>query len=233
MVTADTFNSVKSKENLVSVIVRNIKDSLVSGNLKPGEMLPPIAVMAANMNVGVSSVREALKVLEALCVVKIVHGKGIYVCTDLSEDSINPLTFQLMIIPKNDNDLVEFRGMFETAYTLMALNNATQEDIDKIHDILIAFIERDKTQSFNSEHELAFHKAILHATHNKYVIKIGETMLDLFMSSIQKTPVREEEFSVEENHTHIYQAICSKDEAQMRLALKESFDGWKTKYFSD
>ena len=227
------FAPVKKKnEKLANIVMNNIKDALVRGQLKPGDKLPSITDMAAEMNVGVSSVREAIKMLEALCVVETRQGERTVICTELKDDSINPLTFQLLILPKDSEDLIEFREMFESAFTFMAMDNATSEDLENIRLIVEEQVEKTKTQELDILDEMDFHRAVLHSTHNQYIIKIGETMLELLMGTFQEKLTDYKEMSVADSHVTTYEALRDKDKKKLRKILDESFYGWRLKYFS-
>lgn len=54
-------------------------EAIRSGQYKPGERLPSVEELAAELGVGRSSVREALHKLEALGWVSLQHGKGTFV----------------------------------------------------------------------------------------------------------------------------------------------------------
>ena len=58
------------------VILRQVEDLLTSGRLGPGDRLPPERALAEQLGVSRPSVREALKVLEALGVVETTGGQG-------------------------------------------------------------------------------------------------------------------------------------------------------------
>ncbi|WP_368497100.1 FadR/GntR family transcriptional regulator [Herbiconiux sp. A18JL235] len=58
------------------VVLRHIESELVSGALKPGEHLPSERALAADLGVGRSSVREALRVLEVLGLIRTQTGSG-------------------------------------------------------------------------------------------------------------------------------------------------------------
>jgi len=227
------FAPVKKKnEKLADIVMNNIKDALIRGQLKPGDRLPPIAEMAAEMNVGVSSVREAIKMLEALCVVESRQGERTVICTELNEDSINPLTFQLMILPKKSEELIEFREMFESMYTFMAMDNATHDDLDKIKWITEEQVKKAKTQELTASDEIEFHRAVLNSTHNQYIIKIGETMLELLMGTFQTKLADYDEMSDADSHVVTYEALRDKDKQKLRKILDEAFHGWRVKYFN-
>jgi DNA-binding FadR family transcriptional regulator len=56
-----------------------IRDFIVERGLKPGDALPSEAELAALLDVGKTSVREALRRLEAHGVVEVRRGKGLFV----------------------------------------------------------------------------------------------------------------------------------------------------------
>ena len=230
---SSVFTPVKRKnEKLADIVMNNIKDALVRGQLKPGDRLPPIAEMAAEMNVGVSSVREAIKMLEALCVVESRQGERTVICTELNEDSINPLTFQMMILPKKSEDLIEFREMFESMYTYMAMDNADPDDLDKIRWITEEQVRKSKEQELSAADEIEFHRAVLNSTHNQYIIKIGETMLELLLGTFQTKLTDYAGLNDADSHVAIYTALRDKDKQKLRIILDESFHGWRVKYFN-
>lgn len=65
--------------SIADQIAIQLKEALVTGEYRAGEQLPPVAELARRFSVGVSSVREALKKLEALELVEIIHGRGVFV----------------------------------------------------------------------------------------------------------------------------------------------------------
>ena len=67
------------RRRLSDEIVERITDSIDAGRYHPGDRLPTIAQMARTFRVGLPTVREALTKLEAMHVVEIRHGSGVYV----------------------------------------------------------------------------------------------------------------------------------------------------------
>ena len=60
-------------------LVRRIAGSISAGRYTTGDRLPTIAEMARGFRVGLATVREALTKLEAMRIVEIRHGSGVYV----------------------------------------------------------------------------------------------------------------------------------------------------------
>lgn len=57
-------------------VLARIEDDLLSGALRPGDHLPPERQLATELGVGRSSVREALRVLEVLGLIRTGTGSG-------------------------------------------------------------------------------------------------------------------------------------------------------------
>ena len=58
------------------LVLESVESDLLSGRLSPGDRLPPERTLAADLGVGRSSVREALRVLEVLGLVRTAVGSG-------------------------------------------------------------------------------------------------------------------------------------------------------------
>jgi GntR family transcriptional repressor for pyruvate dehydrogenase complex len=57
-------------------------------------------------------------------------------------------------------------------------------------------------------------------------VRIGETIFQLFEPSISISMRHIPDRAVQD-HRRIYQALCARDEARLREAVLQSYDGWK------
>jgi len=73
---------------------------------------------------------------------------------------------------------------------------------------------------------MSLHLAILKATKNPLVIRIGETIFQLFKPSISVSMQYIAPRAVQD-HRRIFDAFRSGDPAQLRAAVVKSYDGWK------
>jgi DNA-binding FadR family transcriptional regulator len=72
-----------------NTVFKDLQQRIRQGDWLPGKRLPSITRLAKELQVGTSSVREALQALQSIGMVKIAHGSGVYVTgsrptTDLS-----------------------------------------------------------------------------------------------------------------------------------------------------
>lgn len=214
------------KGSVVSLVMERIKEAILNKELKPGDYLPSEAELTKNLGVSKSSVREAIKMLQALGVVEVRRGQGMIIRDRPSEDSISPMIFQLMLDNGYPEDLVELRLMFEPAFSVMAMERATKEDIRRIGKTLEKFEAAIKAGEQVADDDIAFHLAILHTTRNPLVIRIGETIFQLFRSSISISMKNIPEIALRD-HRRIFEAFCKKEEAKLRKAILKSYEGWK------
>ena len=100
--------SLKSK-SISHVIVDRIVKSIVAGELSPGDKLPPEDDFAERIGVGKSSVREAIKILEAFGVIEIRRADGTYVVDEFRGNMLSPLISGMLIAQKNAVDVIDFK----------------------------------------------------------------------------------------------------------------------------
>ncbi|MDR1643762.1 MAG: GntR family transcriptional regulator [Clostridiales bacterium] len=215
--------SHKSKSQLV---LDNLKDALINGKLRPGDKLPALSEMAAQMDVGLSSIREAVKMLEALDILESRQGDGTFVSSNLRDGAFNALSLQLLLMPWSTNALVEFRSLFETAFTHLAAQNALPEDFESLEEIVSSQEALARTSTLGEKEEWSFHSRVLECTHNPYIIRTGKAMLELFLSTIPLSAEIVTKYSIAKDHRKLFEFMKAKDIAGMDKVLKKSFDGW-------
>ena len=69
-------SSVTDEPRAWQVVLESIERDLLDGRLRPGDHLPGERALSADLGVGRSSVREALRVLEVLGLIRTATGSG-------------------------------------------------------------------------------------------------------------------------------------------------------------
>lgn len=222
------------KQSLSKMVVEKIKEGLISGAIKPGEFLPSETELVEQFGVGKSSVREAIKMLEALGVVEICKGNGSRIRTAVDTTVLNPLIFQLILQSKEESQeqLVEFRKMIEISGSKLAIDNATAEDIanlKEIHERTKADFKRGKATVKN---DMEFHNTIYESTHNPFIVSIGHSIMELFQPSLV---IANRDYStiVTNNHGAILRALEDRDKEAMEEAIVVSLEKWKALALGD
>ena len=86
--------------------IAEIKNSILRTGLQVGDALPTESQLCSDLGVSRSSVREAVRKLEALNIVKVEHGKGTFVGSLSLDPMVETLAFRSMVsVGKNFTDL--------------------------------------------------------------------------------------------------------------------------------
>lgn len=175
----DSFEPVV-KQSLPDRLARQIRGTIQSGNYRRGDRLPPIVEMAKRFEVGQPSIREALKKLEAMGVVQIRHGAGVFVSRSeevlvlASPDYAGTVTKKLLL------DLIRARIPIEVQSVADCVGRATLEQVQELGRILDEAEENlDDDERLNSLN-MQFHSKIAEASGNSVTAQLLAVLHDLF-----------------------------------------------------
>ena len=184
------FQNLK-RSNAVEEIIDTFKEALIEGELRPGQRLPSEAELVEQLGVGRGTIREAMKMLRALGVVRIQQGDGTYIADTASSNLLNPLIFALLLEIGSGTEMVELRALIEIGSYQLAARKATPADwkrIEAAEQTYAAYAgnpERDINQL--TRLDLDFHLSLIEATHNQLISRIGHTVEEMFFASIRST----------------------------------------------
>lgn len=162
---------------LQSEIIEFIKQYIDDENLKCGDKLPSQMELIEMMGVSRSSIREAIKTLEAKNIVEVVNGKGIYV----KDGSPNIISAEIEFKKEKESilELLEVRRILEKEILLLVIQNATDEEIDEIGKILGIVLEKYEHGEKQNVEDHEFHIAIHKACHNRTMIGLIQSVTKL------------------------------------------------------
>lgn len=168
-----------ARESLVDRLAGEIRGSINSGDYTVGERLPTIMEMARRFGVGHPTVREALKKLEAIGVLEIRHGSGVYVTRTqdvlvMASDYSGKVTKKLLL------DLIQARAPIEMQSAALASRNGTDEHFSEMRRLLTTAGENLDNDSVLNSVNMAFHRQIAAASGNAVMAQILDVMQTLF-----------------------------------------------------
>ncbi len=214
------------KTKITGEVVRRIQQSIWSGEFAPGDRLPPIRELADQLGVGLTSVREALRQLETLGLVRIQHGAGVFV----SESTDKPLFIRMLptekvMADKTRFDLISVRKMLESGGAELAAKRASEEQIETLREILDRMEEHIGDVEIFSQVDTEFHLYIAEMS--------GNEILPALLSSIRELIVRHQvELNVPlelrkrslQYHTSIFEAIRGRSPIEARTLMSAHLD---------
>jgi len=217
--------------NVVEQVIERIRTALIHRILLPGQRLPSETELAAQMGVGRSAIREAMKVLEALGVLHIERGRGTFIADQPSPAMLSSLVFAVILSTPTSNMLFELRTVIQKSYCVLASSNALPDDWTHIENAAAALEHINAASAapeLLTQLDLAFHFAVLDATHNPLIIRIGRTIEELFFVSISKTlTTLGQPQNAIEAHRSIIKAMRSGDVMAIHSAIDHSLSYWQ------
>jgi len=153
-------------ESPVDKIIRQIRELITSGQLNPGDKLPPERKLSERLGVGRSNVRDAIKKLEFYGILRTLPQSGTIVA-GMGITALEGLISDVLKIENSDfASLVETRVLMETESAKLAAVRRTDQDIEDIRSALEAYESKVKSNQQGVEEDLMFHLKIAEASKN-------------------------------------------------------------------
>jgi GntR family transcriptional repressor for pyruvate dehydrogenase complex len=172
------------KESLSDSLARALKEMIDRQGFQPGDRLPTITEMARRFEVGAPTLREALRQLQAIGVVELRHGSGVYVAEN--HDALFVANRILPNVPSKKTlvDLIDTRLALEVHTTSIAAEHVTDDELRRMSDLLdqareaLAEGDLERLSSINME----FHRSIAEASGNTVANRVLKLLAGLFSS---------------------------------------------------
>jgi GntR family transcriptional regulator, transcriptional repressor for pyruvate dehydrogenase complex len=170
------------RQSLPDDLAARVRTLIHARNYTPGDRLPTIAEMARDFGVGAPTVREAMRKLEALGVVDIRHGSGIYVGAAAADSLLisNPV-FAGAVSKTLLLDLIEARIPVEIHAVALAAANATEDDLAELDRLLDRAAEALDDGAALNRINLAFHQQIAVSSGNQVLRQLLAVLGSLFL----------------------------------------------------
>ena len=164
------------------LVMKEILESIKSGDLKPGDKLPPERELTKMFGVGRSTLREAISALVLVGYLEVIQGRGTFLKIDFQSVNLSALELSNVQTAASIIDLVEVREILECNAVKLAARRADSDDIRRISEVLARMKETvDDIKRF-AEHDFDFHITLAQATRNQMIFE----MMKLIVKKVHK-----------------------------------------------
>jgi GntR family transcriptional regulator, transcriptional repressor for pyruvate dehydrogenase complex len=196
-------------------IAELIQSYIAEHQLRPGDRLPTEQELGEQFGVSRTIVRDAVKVLTPLGLLRTRRGSGIYVGQAATVPQLPILNPSSPMEPENMRELFEFRRFQEMQTASLATQRITVAELKSLEQWLTTNREAAKAEdrdTFLSSDD-AFHYGIALATHNKFYVQSVTTVLQLqrWAIHILTGGAPGSSLAAVEQHTRIFEAIRDAD----------------------
>ena len=201
-----------------SLVAEAIKARIAAGDWAVGQRLPTITQLAQEFGAGIGSIREAVKALASLGVIRIEHGRGMFVAS-AQRAQVEPYEHFQDVGAGSVLALCEARRILEPELAAFAAERGTNVDLQSIRDQALA-MERLVGEGLDfREPDLQFHRQIALAAHNPVLAHMMEGVNDLLKESQKITLEQAMTHRAVRYHLLIADAICEHNPLQARLLM--------------
>ena len=156
--------------------ILRIKAMLMSGELRPGDRLPPEKELGDKLGLSRSSLREAVKALELIRVLDVRRGDGTYVTSLEPRLLLEAMSFVVDLHQDASVlEIFEVRRILEPAAAALAVPRATAQDVAKLAD-MVGSVADDGSVEDLVAHDLTFHRYLSDLSGNSYLSSLLETL---------------------------------------------------------
>lgn len=201
-------------------IAETLAERVLSGELAANERLPSERQLALEFGVSRPVVREALRSLVERRLIDVQPSRGAFVRSDPGQGGLQPLDLEYLRRGTTARQLSEARLMLETEAVTLATQHADAEDLATLC-AAVDRLEASPTPLDRVRNDLAFHAALVAASHNPVI----ETMFASIRALTVELMVRsagdaEIVRNSEPYHRVAYQAIVDRDPVAGRAAIQ-------------
>lgn len=189
---------MENKHSLTAVVFNKLRENILSGVYKENDELKEMTI-AKELGVSRTPVREAIRQLEFEGLVESIPNKATYVRS---------------ITLKDIKDIYEMRALLERLCVKMAIENMTDELMEKLEEIVdlsIYYKEKEKYDNIvgldNQFHELLYEAA------NSKMLKHTLSDFHHYVERIRHTTLSDKDRGMKavEEHKEILEAVKNKD----------------------
>lgn len=208
-------------------VVQDLVAAVVTGEVTPGEILPPESVLSQRFGVSRTVIRESVKRVEEKGLLTVAQGRGTTVNPPSSWNVLDPVVLSALVDHDDSlgvlDELAIVRGSLEGSMAAAAASQMTPERSAELHaafDRLVSTI--DDFDAYNDA-DADFHYLIMEQSGIRLAANITRILFARARSSSRftGTPRREALETTLEEHRRILDAVTDGDPAAAETMMRE------------
>ncbi|QGH36669.1 FCD domain-containing protein [Gracilibacillus salitolerans] len=205
---------MKKKKLIYEIVYDEIKKNIREGKWQAGEKIPTVQALSQQLNVSVSSVREAIKILSQQRILRVEQGRGTFVETQLSDNPNQTFEF---LENSSMEQLTEARLVIEPELAAIVAERGSEEEVKKILQCARTMQKKMLAGEDFLEEDIEFHYLIAQATKNDVLLKMMTLISDLLYDSRRHSmKIKSQNEKAANYHILIAQAIKERNPLQAR-----------------
>jgi GntR family transcriptional repressor for pyruvate dehydrogenase complex len=174
------------RNRVYSQVAEQLETRIVN-ELKPGDMLPPERELVKRFGVSRSSIRDAIRSLEARGLLEPRQGVGTVVRAISPDALMTPVTRVLLRKQKTIRELLDIRHIIEPGLAQRAALHRSPEQLAELREILRRQEEKISHGELATDEDTAFHYTLALAADNATMMKLVRVLMDLLRGTRERS----------------------------------------------
>ncbi|MCS4485062.1 GntR family transcriptional regulator [Gleimia sp. 6138-11-ORH1] len=141
-----------------------LKNLILQLHLQPGDAIPTETELCEILKISRSSVREAVRTLVALDILKVQHGRGTFVGDMSLQPLVDAIVFRASLAPSSDlntlKEIVEIRRLMDINAGPELIKRFKDTENPEIRELVRQMVKHAAQGRDFSDYDLEFHKAL-------------------------------------------------------------------------
>lgn len=169
-----------------TAIYEQIRSKILSGELKPGDKLPPEREMIDMFQRSRPTIREAMRMLENKNYIS-TSRKGAFINKPTTAQAVQTLNSLMRLRLVSEEDLLNVRHVCETIVIKTACEARTEQDITVMQEILNESYEIRSDFTRFMEYGIRFNGAMARASHNEMLYLVTRVVSQFSHDKMSET----------------------------------------------
>jgi GntR family transcriptional repressor for pyruvate dehydrogenase complex len=206
---------------LTTRVVNHVRTLIESGELQPGDKIPPEREFARKLRISRASLRAGIGYLAAMGVMDIRHGVGTFVANGPPEIGKSSLSLVGALHGFQSWQMFETRRILESELAALAAERGREQHFASLSEEVAEMYATVDDPMEYLIHDVRFHRIIAQASGNPILAALMETITSALYDERRKTAERSRDLRESANlHREIYRAIRSRNAAEARTVME-------------
>jgi GntR family transcriptional repressor for pyruvate dehydrogenase complex len=218
----EIFSSIRLDDGILSArAAQQVQELIRTGHLREGERLPSERELSEYLGVSRTVVREAIKLLKAVGLVRVKQGVGTFIAEPGPDVLEAPLLAFMGSGPKVISDLHQAREILEPEIVALAAQSVTDDQIARLEQAVCDMEENLLHLQKHIEADQRFHSTLAEATQNSILQLLSYSIVDLTQKERHlsfASPGATERGCY--HHRRILEAVQARDPERARAAMQ-------------
>ncbi len=223
--TAGVFKNLNSEKNGTTAeeVVTRLREMMQSGELAPGDRLPPERDLAKLLGVSRPTLRAGIRSLATVGILQSKQGAGTFVAEAEESPTLDTSALRMLsaLHGFTSDEMFEARLALEMSIAALAAERADSEQMAQLaEEVTGMYASLDRPEQY-LVHDMQFHQTIAAASGNRILTALMNMVASILFEYRSKTVKRAIDLKDSaEQHHNIYRAIREHNPEAARQAMR-------------